>query len=144
MTNPNKVDGVLEWQNPCYVETLSTFTVTQHCFQCWTLGHTSQPLTGTAMMTRISCGTASLAVLECQQSIICLSNHNFYLVHSLLFKMSKNYCNICLLCFLGAHLLNEKLCNHYYVQDHCIYLKISSKISNCNCGSFKKQFLKPD
>lgn len=144
MTNPKKGDRVLEWQNPCYVETLSTFTVTQHCFQCWTQGRTSQPLTGTAVMTRISYGSASLAVLECQQPISYLSSHSFYLAHSLLFKISKNYYNICLLCFQGAHLLDEKLCNHYYVQDHCIYLKSNFKISKCNCGSFRKQFLKPD
>lgn len=34
ITNPNKVDEALEWQNSCYVKILSTFTVTQHCFQC--------------------------------------------------------------------------------------------------------------
>lgn len=65
-------------------------------------------------MTRFSYGTASLAVLDFQQHII-FSNHNFYSVHSVLFKISKDNYNICLLCFQGAHLLNEKLCNHYYV-----------------------------
>lgn len=50
-------------------------------------------------MTRFSYGTASLTVLDFQQPIIYLSNHNFYLVHTVLFKISKNNYSICLLNF---------------------------------------------
>lgn len=80
---PTEVMGVFEWQNPhCFI-TLSTFYWHTTLFPVLDSGaYLPQPLTGIAIMTEISCRTAPLAALEHQQSINCLLNHHFYLVHS--------------------------------------------------------------
>lgn len=59
MTNPNRPDGALEWQNPCYFVTLSTFYWHTTLFPMLDSGaYLPQPLTGIDVVTEISCGTA--------------------------------------------------------------------------------------